>query len=89
VETILQKTWLSKEELQDFLAFEWDDERSWMRQVTPAQRGLSCELVSALWTENAEEELRWFLEVEEHGAKELQRSWTRIERNEFGDFTWI
>ena len=84
-ETVLQKTWLSKEELEGFVEFEWDDERAWMRQVSPKQRGLSSELLSALWTENAENEFRWFLEVEDHGAKTLQRSLTRIERNEFVD----
>lgn len=85
VETVLQKTWLSKEELEGFVGFEWDDERPWMRQVSPKQRGLSSELISAFWTENAENEFRWFLEVEDNGAKMLQRSWTRLERNEFVD----
>ena len=59
-ETILQKCWLSNEELKSFVEFEWEDEESHLRQLFPQDRGLPCELMSALWTENAEEEFRWF-----------------------------
>lgn len=85
-ETILQKCWLSNEELKSFVEFEWEDEESHLRQLFPQDRGLPCELMSALWTENAEEEFRWFLRAKEtHGAKILQRSLTRLEKNEFID----
>tara|TARA_B100000925_G_C22000272_1_gene470893 strand:- start:907 stop:1293 length:387 start_codon:yes stop_codon:yes gene_type:complete len=79
-ETILQKCWLSNEELKSFVEFEWEYEESHLRQLAPHQRGLPCELMSATWTEIAEEEFRWFLHCEEtDGAKILQRSLTRLE----------
>ncbi len=85
-ETILQKCWLSNEELKSFVEFEWEDEEPHLRQLWPTQRGLPCELMSAWWTDNAESEFRWFLRnKEEHGVIILQRSLTRLEKNEFID----
>ena len=78
-ETILQKCWLSNEELKSFVEFEWEDEESHLRQLHPQDRGLPCELMSATWTGNAEDEFRWFLRIKPHGAKILQRSLTRLE----------
>jgi len=79
-ETILQKCWLSNEELKSFVEFEWEDEKPHLRQLWPHQRGLPCELMSATWNDNAESEFRWFLRNKEtHGAIILQRSLTRLE----------
>ena len=62
----LAKCWLSNEELKSFVEFEWEDEESHLRQLFPQDRGLPCELMSALWTENAEENSDGFCVPRKH-----------------------
>ena len=76
-ETIIQAVWLSKEymEEENFLDFELESD------CNPRDRGIDAPLISATWTDNAEDELRWFLsneQQENHGGVMLQQAVTRM-----------
>ena len=76
-ETIIQAVWLSKEYMEEknFLDLEPEGE------CNPRDRGIDAPLISATWTDTAEDELRWFLsneQQENHGGVMLQQAVTRI-----------